>query len=924
MNKKIYILTLLAGSCVALPAQQIGIAPEGVLPDTISMGYQLATDMKQSSYCISGVNSKAFANSPAVDITKALYGKIAGLNVYQGSGSSADNVSTLSFHGKTPLVLIDGYPRSVADVTTSEIESCYLLKDAAAMALYGVRGANGVLVITTKRGRDAKPKLELQYTTGFHTQFRAPEFADAYTYAQSVNTALLYDQLSPRYNENELEAFKTGIYPYEYPNVDWWKNTMNDLGYTNNLKFSVRGGNSRFRYFTAIDYYRDKSMLKENKQDNRYSTKPTDTRLSLRTNIDVNITSTTYMKVGLLGKLQELNGTASGRSTIFNHIYKTPAAAFPIKNAEGIYGGSSVYGANNPVGLLVDKGHIRNIYGTLMADMSLKQDLSGLTEGLAAELSVSFDNIGGMNETSSKEYRYASASPSILPDGTLVTSPVIYGKDSQELGHSQPFESLLMRSDFQAKVSYDRTFSKHQISGALIYDMQSNTVNGRNKSFKNQSMLFNASYVYDNKYVLNGVVNYSGSSYLPEGDKFCTYPAVSAAWIASNEAFLKKVEWIDLLKVRASYGISGWDGTLTHELWRQSFGSGPGYNFGANAGGVSGGAEGTLPVVGLTAEKSEKVTAGFDFVALNNRLSFTLDGFYENRSKILVPGSNITSGIIGIGVGQLCEGIHKYKGFDASVNWNDHVGKFNYSVGANVSYMNSEVVNENQAYQEYDYLYRMGDRVGQFYGLEAVGFFENQMDINNSPVHSFTDVKPGDVKYRDQNGDNIIDEKDVVRMFGSSMPRFYFGINLNFEYKGFELGMDFQGLTGKTVSLLESDLYKPLVNNGNISNTFLQNEVYWTAENKSVATMPRLTTMNNENNYRASSLWYRDGSFLKLRNLIVAYTFKKDVTKFADIKVFVQGNNLFSLDNIGFADPEQLQTAYPSTRSYWAGIKLNF
>ena len=399
---------------------------------------------------------------------------------------------------------------------------------------------------------------------------------------------------------------------------------------------------------------------------------------------------------------------------------------------------------------------------------------------MAAELSVSFDNIGGMNETSSKEYSYTNAYPSILPDGTLVTSPVVYGKDSKELGHSQPFESLVMRSDFQAKVSYDRTFSKHQISGALIYDMQSNTVDGRNKSFKNQSILLNASYVYDNKYVLNGVVNYSGSSYLPEGDKYYTYPAVSAAWIASNEAFLKKVEWIDLLKVRASYGISGWDGALSHELWRQSFGSGDGYNFGANAGGVSGGAEGTLPVVGLTAEKSEKVTAGVDLVALNNRLSFTLDGFYENRSDMLVPGSNITSGIIGVGVGQLCEGVHKYKGFDASVNWNDYIGKFNYTIGANVSYLNSEVVNENQAYQEYDYLYHMGDRVGQFYGLEAIGFFENQMDINNSPVHSFTDVKPGDVKYRDQNGDNVIDEKDVVRMFGSNLPRFYFRLQPQF------------------------------------------------------------------------------------------------------------------------------------------------
>ena len=200
----------------------------------------------------------------------------------------------------------------------------------------------------------------------------------------------------------------------------------------------------------------------------------------------------------------------------------------------------------------------------------------------------------------------------------------------------------------------------------------------------------------------------------------------------------------------------------------------------------------------------------------------------------------------------------------------------------------------------------------------------SQQEINNSPQQTFSGIAPGDVKYKDQNGDNRIDEKDVVKMFGSSLPRFYFGFNLNFSYKRFELSADFQGMTGVTVSLLDSPLYRPLVDNGNISNTFLNEEVYWTPENKAKATMPRLTTQENQNNYRASSLWYRDGSFLKLRNLLVAYTFPKSQTRFADLQVFVQGTNLFSLDNIHFADPEQLGIAYPSARSYWAGVKLNF
>ena len=918
MNKINYILiTLLLGGSVSLNAQTSKAASEMQLADTLSIGYQMNVSSRTSSYSINGVNASAFEKSPYIDISKALYGKVAGLNVYQGTGSSADNVSTLSIHGNAPLVLIDGFPRDISDITSMEIESCYVLKDAAAAALYGMRGANGVVLITTKRGISNGLKVNVDYNFGVNTQFRSPDFADAYTYANALNTALSGDGLPARYNAQELDAFRTGIYPYDYPNVDWWNETLNNTGLTHNLKMSFSGGSDKFRFYTVVDYYRDRSMLKKNTEDTRFDTTPTDTRLTVRTNLDVKVTESTLLKAGIVGRLKEFRGTRYGRSAIFNKIYGIPSAAFPIRYENGIYGGSSVYGTGNPVALLKDYGHIRNVYGTLLADLSIRQDLSALTKGLAAEASVSFDNIGGMNETTNKEYRYMNSNASITSDGTLVTTPAIYGTDSETLGHTQPFERLMLRSDFQAKVDYDRTFGKHQVGGALIYDMQSVVKNGRNNSQKNQSVLVNATYTYDNRYSLNAVFNRSGSAYLPDGDKYSNYPAVSAAWIVSNEAFMEKVTPINLFKIRASYGLSGWDGNLSHELWRQSYGSGgAGYNFGVNAGGQSGGSEGDLPVIGLVAEKSQKATFGFDLAAFDNRLNATVEGFYEKRSDILVSGANSTSGIIGITVGQVNEGIYKYKGVDASLSWNDKIGDFHYGIGASMSYLNTEVVNVNQAYQEYDYLYTKGNRIGQMYGLEAIGFFNSQQEINNSPQQTFSDVAPGDVKYKDQNG--------VVKMFGSSVPRFYFGFNLNFSYKRLELSADFQGMTGVTVSLLNSPLYSPLVSNGNISNTFLNEEISWTPENKTNATMPRLTTQENLNNYRASSLWYRDGSFLKLRNLLVAYTFPKSQTRFADLKVFVQGTNLFSLDNIHFADPEQLGIAYPSTRSYWAGIKLNF
>ena len=246
MNKINYILiTLLLGGSVSLNAQTSKVASEMQLADTLSIGYQMNVSSQTSSYSINGVNASAFEKSPYIDISKALYGKVAGLNVYQGTGSSADNVSTLSIHGKAPLVLIDGFPRDISDITSMEIESCYVLKDAAAAALYGMRGANGVVLITTKRGISNGLKVNVDYNFGVNTQFRSPDFADAYTYANALNSALSNDGLSARYNAQELDAFRTGIYPYDYPNVDWWNETLNDTGFTNNLKMSFSGGSEK-------------------------------------------------------------------------------------------------------------------------------------------------------------------------------------------------------------------------------------------------------------------------------------------------------------------------------------------------------------------------------------------------------------------------------------------------------------------------------------------------------------------------------------------------------------------------------------------------------------------------------------------------------------------------------------------------------
>lgn len=873
-----------------------------------------------TSRSVSTVGIDRLEQSPETDINKALYNKIAGLNVSQGTGRPADNYASLSIHGHAPLVLVDGFPRDLSSVTMSEIESVTVLKDAAALALYGVRGGNGVINITTKRGKNNDLKITAAYQFGLSTQFRSPDFANSSTYAKQLNNALKLDGLDPRYLDAEVDLFESGAYPYAYPDVDWQKEVYKDFGTNHQLDLTFNGGNEKFRYYTALAYSYDKAMFGHTDEDARYSTNPFDVRLNLRTNIDVNLTKTTLMQVGLMGRMREVNGPKNV-GDIYSALYNTPAAAFPIKNEEGIFGGNNIYGRNNPVALVGSNGHNKAIFATLYADLRLKQDLAVLTQGLYADLALSFDNQGNLWENSSKTYRYSDLQASMLPDGTVVTNPVVYDKDAATLDHGDGFSSLYLRTDFQARVGYDRTFGDHHVSGTVVYDQQSDMNNGRNKTFKRQTVMASVEYSFLNRYFVNAVVNHSGTNVLPENDRFNTYPAVSAAWLISNEDFMN-VPAIDLLKLRASYGVSGWDGNTGHELFRQSYGQASYYMLG-NAG-VTGWGEGALPVEGLTIEKSKKATVGLDLNMFRNRLNVSMDGFYEHRSNILVNASNSVSGIIGIGVAQLNAGVNKYKGFDFSAGWNDKVGDFGYGISGIFSFVRTKIVENNEAYQQYDYLYRRGNRMEQIYGLEAIGFFNDQIEINNSPVHSFSTVRPGDVKYRDQNDDNKIDAQDVVKMFNTSTPEIYYGFNLNLSYKNVSVSADFQGVANRMVNLLSSPLYKPLIGNSTISNTFMDRETTWSENNKTTATMPRLTTLANENNYRNSSLWYRNGSFLKLRNLQVAYEFPKTRVKIADLTLYLRGTNLFSADNIKFADPEQLSATYPAVRTYWAGVKFNF
>ena len=363
-----YIIIPLLTVCTAVSAQNIALPSQ---LDSINLGniYNLAATGSAS------LDAATFDKSPEIDIAKALYGQFSGLLVKQGTGRSEENQSKLRLHGHSPLIIVDGFPRELNDLTGLEIDKITVLKDASAMALYGVKGANGVIVITTKRGTDSRLKVTAKYQYGLSLPTRTPKFADSYTYASLVNIARDLDGLPAAYSNDALNKIYYGTDPYEYPNVDWWSQIYRGHGDNHRAQFTFTGGNRNFRYFTAVDYYKDDAMYVKPTADDRYNANVYDNRLSLRANVDVNITDYTVMKVGVMARLAEFN-TPQWTERIEKTLYRLPALAFPIKQADGTYGGSKIYGDVNPVAQHQESGQHQYSQTKVLADLYLRQDLS--------------------------------------------------------------------------------------------------------------------------------------------------------------------------------------------------------------------------------------------------------------------------------------------------------------------------------------------------------------------------------------------------------------------------------------------------------------------------------------------------------------------------------------------------------------------
>lgn len=904
--------------------------------EKVNYGFGLQQTNAESTGAVSTVYAENIDKSSAFSIGNSLYGNVLGLTTMQSTGVVWEQMPSMYIRGLKTLngnngilLVVDGLERdnnwqALKYITPEEVESVSVLRDAAALALYGYRGVNGVVNIVTKRGKYDTREINFSYDHAFNYMTRKPELADAYTYASALNEALTNDGKQVRYSQNELNAFKNGTSPYLYPNVNWWEEVFRDRGASDIATLSFRGGSTKMRYYTMMNLQNNRGFIKNFDTNADYSTQEKYSKANFRTNLDIDLSPKTKMQANIMGILNEFSRPGMGSDNLISKLYQLPSAAFPIRTESGLWGGNTTWGENwNPVALTegraYSKGHTRGLY----ADMSLRQDLSSLTKGLGASVRIGYDNLASYWENHTKGYKYGMASVASWENGLPIAGEEITGGKDTEMSGDSKLDWQYRAFNFQMNVDWQRQFGVHSLYSMLLYTYKYDNAKGINNTFYRQNAGWYTHYGFKNRYFADFTLMASASNLLAPDHRWNVSPTVGLAWLISNEKFMQSQNVVDFLKLRASFGMLNTDNIPGNGYWNETVGGSNGYPINNNFGGDGGWHEGRLASVNGTTEKAYKYNAGVD-ATLFKGLTLTVDGFYERRSDIWVSSDGQNSAVLGASGSYVNAGIVDSWGTEIGANYYKKMGNVELNLGGTFTYNRSKIIEMLEEPAAYDYTRSTGNPVGQIFGLQAIGYFVDQADIDNSLPQQFGPVKAGDIKYKDMNGDKVINSDDRVAMgYNSTCPEIYYSFSLGLEWKGLGFSAQFQGV-GNYTAILSGTYYRPLVDNTTISNYVYRNR--WTPETPN-ARFPRLTTETVDNNLQTSSLWLADRSFLKLRNCEVYYKLPSSwLNRFwvKNAKVYVRGVDLLCFDSIDQLDPEAMNSSYPATRSIHVGLSVGF
>ena len=949
------MLTLLAG--VALPAMaQRDIADSVAYKDqTVDIGANRLFTREQSTAAVSVITNKDVNKRGARNIGNNILGQGSGLVSLDGSGLFHAQNPTFYIRGlqtssgSTPLILVDGVERAIENVVAEDVESVQILKDAAATAIYGYKGANGVILVTTKHGQYNTKSFTFSYDHVFSFLTNKPVMADAATYASAVNEAYRNQGGNAAYSDAVINAYKNGTNPLYYPNVNWADETFRNVSNNDRLNLEFKGGTKNFRYFTNVQLLTNKGFVK-NYENDGYSTQNKYTRGTLRSNMDIDLSPKTKLHTHLFGLLTE-QSQPGDQADLWAMIYKVPANAFPVKVNDAVWGGNSVYTTNNPVAQSQGAAYYKNHQRALYADLVLEQDLSAITEGLSAQGQLGYDTWSNVYENHSKTYRYSNYQVTnngdVIADGNATLASV-EGSDSN-MGTASGNDAWIRRCIFNGSLNYNRTFAeKHDVYGQLKYDYEFSDKTGTNTTVYRHNISLFAHYGYDRRYLLDVALVESGSSRLAPGSKWAFSPNVSAAWNISNEAFMKDVTWVDFLKLRASWGNKALDVLPGDDVWTYYnqfyLMNANTYPFDATYTGTQWGNTylSTAMTQSLGHEQASRFNVGID-ATLFGGLNLSLDYYYQHRYNIWYSTAGSYTGVFGLTAPYENVGVIDSKGFDISADYTKEINKdLTVSLGASLTLNKSIVKEQAEAPQLFANTSSTGERYGQAFGYVANGFFQKSDDVNGDgiisaaemqqkgyPVQSFTTVYPGDVKYVDLTNDGIIDANDRKAIgYSTTAPDLYYNFHLGAEYKGFGLDAMFQGVGKWTGFMNTNGLYRSAVATNTLSQYLYDNS--WSAErgNTENPAFPRLSTTSNANNDVNSTLNMFDRSYLKLRYVELYYHLPKCVLEklsvINNVKLYVRGTDLFTIDNLEEADAAAYGTTQPLTRSLQLGAAVTF
>ena len=930
MKKLIYIIAAL----FLFTTLSVGYSQQNTEKTTTANDSGLEKSKLLNTSAMHTIESEEILKSSAISLDDALFGKLLGLSVLQSGGFDSGSNSSYFIRGLKTLanngilIVVDGLERPISDLALEEVESVSVLKDAAAIAIYGFKGINGVLSIKTKRGLKQKLEVKVGYDYGVTSAFRLPSMVDATTYSKAYNEAKMNDGSVSGYNPYEMDMIQTGGLPYIYPNVDWMKTTLRNNGKTDKINLSIRGGDAKIKYYTLLNLSNCSGLLANTETNAGYSTQLKYSQANIRTNFDVELTPTSHLELNLMGIFYQANQPAGiGANDVIATLYQLPSVAFPVNAESGRWGGSTAWGNKNPIANIAATGYGQDNGRTFYADMKFVQDLKAITPGLSASVRLGYDNYANYWEKRSRGFQYEinrlNFDANGIPTGTEQT---IQGDVAGNLAFSIDLNREWRHFNGQASVDYAKSFGSNNVNASLFYANQMYTTDGQNNTYTAENAGLNLHWDYSKKYIADMVFNLNGSNamaYFPY--HYSPSIVASGAWILSDEAFLKTAKPINFLKLRASAGLLSSDYIPSITLTEQKFEGGGSYYFTDSYTSFSGTREGMLGNPNPRLEKAINANIGLDAV-LFKHVTAVAELFYQKRYDILQPG--ISSAVLGIAAPYQNSGEVDSKGFEVGLDYRQQFNKLVITAGAKYTFAKSKIINYLEEPKAYPYLSAVGRSVNQVTGLETNGFFENQQQIDNHPNdQSFSILKPGDIIYSDRNGDKVIDENDIVaQAYNSSVPEIYYSFNLGISYANFGVDADFQGIGNFSKMLTTTGIFRPMTNGNNVSQHYYDNRWVSGADN-SAARYPALSTIANTNNERNSSVWLQDLSYLKLRNLEMYYLLPVKLIKHAKLtkaKVYVRGTNLISIDKLKFIDPENTSARYPTTSSLNVGMSLNF